>query len=579
MTEPPPETDDPGRIVPDSAAPEPSPIETSAAAAEGHRAHGHAEEPKWLKAWYGRALMSGLTGLVLSALFSALVVLGLTFNWPGFRALERVGVDASMKAFVQLAEFMDRPEPKKAQKLLFIDVDEAACLRFSKTKEACQVDQPVPTALLVAIAQAAKKTEASVIMIDVAPPEDPKDRQALYAALSTDAAKPAQTGPWFIAPAWTRSADADNSAMVMTNPATDHPSPAGRLRFAAFSTFGDPQAGDGVIRHYPLAVAKRAPGEKESSGWLPSAPFLAYLLLDSCHAAMADCFFFPGSGRACSRSDIDAAARFMTRYDLGPEPDPHVALNRIFYSLPSLAQLSRTLPPDASKAPGACRSESPIHYHGRYERICASDQLAPEAPAFDFNPNLFKGRIVVVGNGSATGRDLHSTPIGVMSGPEILLNATRTLTDFAPLRQQDNSGAMITRLGPALQTFGTKLISGMFGAAIMTAAWGFIYLTLRTPQIPSFMKQVLCLMFFTGGMSLVAWLEIAHMAGELKEAPETGQLVDFLLPILVLGVEGYTHVAHLLMEGIEGVLSAIATWMTRISVALFSKPKSSEPGT
>ncbi len=65
----------------------------------------------------------------------------------------------------------------------------------------------------------------------------------------------------------------------------------------------------------------------------------------------------------------------------------------------------------------------------------SSGYAAKSPGCFRSQKEYYKGKIVVLGSSRAETMDHAQTPIGVMSGSELILNATRAFLEFKPLEQ------------------------------------------------------------------------------------------------------------------------------------------------
>jgi hypothetical protein len=471
--------------------------------------------------------------------FSAIVVIGLAGDiWP-FPALERTGVDLGMRLFAGYSELTGDLAPSR--RFLFVDIDPQSCRAFVTPAEsqagACAVDRPAPVQLINAFIQAVQQTAAKVVVLDIAQVDQPNGSGVAPPLRIADDPK----GPWFIAAERVRpSADPKNPTLEVGAPAGGER--AKRLRFAIFDTVLDPSANDGLIRHYPLTFqvhrASTAPGEIRGA---PSGPFLIDLLADDPSGAVADCLFAtgpctpPAEERAHRLSDtlhLKAAARDGARHDA------------IFYSLPALDP--------ATPGPDGSSPASASPFPGRYDMKLASSLLAPAEPGrprrfVPLNPFQFDDRIVILGGVTAASNDLHPTPLGVLSGAEIVVNAARTLMDFPSYISAPTEHGVLHWV----EIFGEKVSSGCIGALVMLTFWAAIhFVRQRFPSLRSATAAaVVC--FFIIGMCVVLISELWNLARELGSAGRTGARVDFLIPMLVVGLEGYTHAAWAFVERIE----------------------------
>lgn len=487
-------------------------------------------------AWWRKAILVSVTGLVFSLALSALMSLGAALRIAPLMALERAGVDFAMKTYVAFAPWVDPGfEGEAAQAYAFVDVDLAACRPFSVSgDEACLRDKPIPPTLIMDFARSAKTSGARVVIVDVEPPEAEEDRTALYESLARGA------GPWFVVPLPSRpnfSADAVDLTIDWREPGQPMLA-SGRLRLAPMVTTTDPAAGDGIVRHFPILARVRGANGARTK-WLPTAPYLAAILADPNQAAAADCLFYRSDAADCAA--VAPSRKLAAMVAVGQELSTR---NRILYSLPGLsandrqsAELFRT------------------RYIGRYERFVASRLMTDGR--FDIPEGLLSGKIVVLGTSAPQGDDWHPTPIGALSGPEIVLNATRAFGEFSPLKETTRGASRSARISEAWSRFSAKFGGTLLGALIMTPAWLGIYWLMSRPRLHQALKRLACVAIFVLFLGAIVILEIVTGVAALRHGAQVGQITDLLTPLLGLGLEGYAEGAKAFTEMAERAVLAV----------------------
>lgn len=475
------------------------------------------EEP-----WWKRALIVGFAGLLFSLSMAFLISMGSSLRIAPFVAIERTGVDLGQRTYVAFAPWLDPGfQSGSGASYAFVDVDAEACRWFSADPQDCLTDSPVPTALITDFARSAALSGAKVVIIDVAPPEDPADRASLLAALSRP------TGPYFIAPLSSRP-DLSGGTLAQRLDRQGSLTPRlaqGRLRLAPIATAADIGAGDGVIRHFPLLTPIRE-GEGQPDRWLPSAPFLAAMLAEPETAQAMDCRFYGAVAVDCD--SLDRSVRIEPALALGRDP---ALRNRIQYSLPSLAALS-------SQEESRLRSR----YLGRYDRYPASGLL--DETGFSIPEGVLTDRIVVLGSSQAQGNDWHATPLGAMTGSEIVLNATRALVEFSPLSEAAGASSPARQLLQGLTAFLAKLQGIGLGAMIMTLCWLTIFGLNERMKRRGRLSSLLSVLLFVGFMGALFVLEVFAGLGALRGSKGPVQAVDLLTPVVALGLEGFAEAAR-----------------------------------
>jgi hypothetical protein len=506
--------------------------------------------------WRLRALVASLAGLAFSLTLSAVIVLAEIWGVPGAAEIEQAGVDLTMSVFQSHAWITDPPaRPGAAHtRYALIDVDAGACEAFSDV-QSCNAKEPIPLALVMAFARAAQASHAKVVVIDWQP-NDTKARTEAIRQLQALAASPrGLAGPWMIAPLDSRAEELADATIQETADLKRLESGAdGRLRLAAFRTSTDVGGHDGVIRRYPLMTHIDDPSS-QADRWLPTAPFLAALLANDATAAAADCRFYRA---ARSGAPCPASPRLERLAALGA--DAHVD-NKIFYTLPNFSA-----DPDAD----------PAHvYAERYHYIKAGDLLT-NGRFGDLSQQL-EGRIVVLGSSAPQAEDLHITPIGRMSGPEILLNATRAIAEFSPIEASREAGGW-----PGLwREIGERVRAALIGLCAFAPAWLVIYWLQRHGK-PKGRRAALArglgaTAAFVAALGLALAAEFALEIYELRPSVQAGVLINGLTPVLALGLEGFAEAAKALQAMFEWV--AERALLAAPALLLLIRPKPKRPTT
>lgn len=499
-------------------------------------------------AWWRKALLVSVTGLVFSLALSALLTLGAAFRAAPLMALERAGVDFALKTYVAFAPWVDPGfDSPMAQGYAFVDLDLAACRPFSPDgDQACLRDQPAPPALIMDFARAAQTSGAKVVIVDIEPPDDQADRDALYRSLSRE------TGPWFVAPMPSRpNFSPDTLDLTIDWPQAGQPVLAnGKLRLAPMATTTDPAAGDGIVRHFPI-LARVRDAEGTHSQWMPTAPYLAAVLADRGQAPVADCLFYRRGAQDCLGVSPSGKLAEMT----ATGRDTSIR-NRILYSLPGLSD-------EADQSTEFLRAR----YLGRYERFVAS-RLMTEG-RFEIPEGLLAGKIVVLGTSAAQGEDWHPTPIGPLAGPEIVLNATRAFGEFTPLKETVRGASLTSRLAEAWSRYAAKFGGTFLGALVMTPCWLGIYWLMSRSRLKPALKRLGSVSLFLLFMIAIIILEMVTGVAALRHGAQSGQITDMLTPLLGLGLEGYAEGAKAFTDMAErGVLAVFG-----IGARLFPRRK------
>lgn len=501
--------------------------------------------------WWTKALVAALAGLIFSLTMSAILSLGSAFRVPPLVAVERSGIDFGMLAYTA---FTGRPNPSAGgSRYVFVDVDRDACEAFSEPPEACAGGRPIPAALTIGFAEAARSSGASVVVIDVRVPDDEVERRRLAAALAVP------DGPWVIASLSVRPRASVQQMEVVADVNTllgassSAPVRSGRLLLAPFVTTTDAYAADGTIRHYPVLERIEGLGLEGLPRWLPSAPFLAASLAQPESADAVLCRYYGTQASPCpdfGAGKTSTVLRFGERTDLR---------NRIFYSLPSLAAA------DSSQ-----RSTYRERYLGFYDRFEASALM--EDGVFSWPPDLMKGAVVVFGTSAPEGHDWHVSPLGPMAGPEILLNATRAFTEFSPLAEPSVSASASERFASAWRSFATKVGAMATGTLIMLMGWFLIFWVGDCwTAVPLWVRKILCVTAFILVMVVTALIELITGISSLERNAQVSNATDLLTPMLALGLEGFAEAARSFAQAAE----ALVAWALARGLSLSKRFKRS----
>jgi hypothetical protein len=518
-----------------------------------------------------RAFVATLSGALFAALVAALLVLMQAIGVRPVRAIEQAGIDLSMWMYANVGWFAGK-QPQ-GLRYAFVDVDRAACKAFldGASPAACSSDNPVRSALVVDLVRALRAAGAAVVVVDVVPPTPPRERDAWRSAMV------AEDGPWIVAPLHARPGDECGDGLSLHGERQADIVPhhaAGRLRLASVATRLDPTLGDGVVRHYP--VASRLLLEGEAPRWVPTVPMLAAVLARAGPAAALDATWYAPARPSSARLDCAAATALVasaplrasdTRFDAQDAAGPEVV--RFFFSLPGLSTMD-----DAE------RRRIELRHALVYERYVASrlledgctHQLDALAPAFTgcfaVRRSLFEGKLVFIGASSATALDRAQTPAGPMSGPEILVNATRGFAEFPVLRSPDT-----------LTMLASKMKGLIVPVMISLPTWWLIFrwcdgwqaretsLALRrrhaARRLATIAREAGAVLLFVAGLLLTAWWELGEMVQDLSQANSRVEPVEVLLPMLAMGLEGYAAFAKAVEQKFHQLASALVGWGIR----------------
>ncbi|GAO53201.1 CHASE2 domain-containing protein [Novosphingobium sp. MD-1] len=446
--------------------------------------------------WLRRAAVHAGAGLLFSLVVSVCVTIGLAAGFTSIAAAERAGADFTSRIFVFLlggGEASGSP----ADRYALVDVDPAACAAFAPAGQ-CDSGRPIPDRIIVPLVKAIASKGASAILVDVPLPGDDGERKAMCGALAQI------DGPWIVLPYDTRP-DQNSNGLVAANDGCT--STGGRIRMAAFATV-TAASGDGLVRDYPAQVLQRFASRPTARPVrVATAPALA--------------------------------AQLVTGRDGHPSPPPGMPPRQgtgIFYSLPPVS--AGLTGPDADNA---------LEYLVASRMLNGQDFVVPK--------DRLAGRTVIISSTSAQGLDTHLTPLGPLSGGEVLLNATRTYVHYRP------STALAGQLDPAqaIDTLLAKARSALLPAMVVLIAVfarEAIVSTLRVSGmiLPILVSSLSLVIFFSGFV-----LDIIEGVTGIEEAARAGRQVDLVTPAILTGLDLYRELANSLMKLFESWIVALIT--------------------
>lgn len=484
--------------------------------------------------WWQKALLSSVAGLIISLILNFLLVLGLWVNVGWLKAIERNGRDFGMQF---LAGFKSGHQAPLSPGYVFVDVDKTTCEKFANGTRRCELGNPLSAELIAAFVEGAKASDVGVLVINRQPFDTMQERQVVERALDIAS----QT--WVIAPVMGRPAGPNGDMYGDCELDLIGCKTISHFRLASFVAGSDGDAGDGIIRQYPT-LTKVVNGSNVRI--LPSAPYLASLLIGAEEKVLAqvNCLYF---NIGCNASIINGTLKVAS-----PNGRKESFANSISYSLPSLAMLEE-IDPNSRQV----RALAAVNY----VRVLASDLLDAGQTHFKSRPDKLKGRFVVLGSSLGTALDWYSTPIGPMTGSELIINATRSYVEYRPkdglpLQAQSLSYSDILK---------GKMKVVLEGFCIMTIAWFGIYYILDKCSKRKFMIRAMAIcisiILFCSGIIVAGCVELMNLSAHLESGLAIGMPIDVLTPIFILGLEGYAEgmkavlhfFEHALVLGVTGV--------------------------
>jgi len=532
--------------------------------------------------WWVKAIHASLVGF-LFAVFVAMILVGLYVAGFSFaKDLEQSGIDLGMKLN------SDRSSTSMPYEYVFVDVDQEACKRFldkqSDLDPECLTSKPVPTSLIIDFVRAASESQAAIVIVDVNPPE--KNEEQEREALTRELAKNMDSSKtWIIAPIYGRPGESKNGLVVNGDPRFDIVSShsQGQLRLASVATYAE----SGIVRVYPTASCLVT---NEGQRWVPTIPYLAALLINLPTAAVADQLYFDNQvntnrygvikdenycGLLQPSENIKNKPNYALEFFDPLAPDQTPSIIQFFFSLPGFSTYA-----DIQERKSVEIKHDP--YYQRYEAgklidpNCNHQQIdghSTNPGCFTVRDDLYKNKIIVLGSSRAQAMDQVQTPIGPMSGSELILNATRAFLEFKPLIQP-----------PPLTMLADKFIGIMIAAIPMFIAWGLIFaywpvtrwmrccLWLKSRHsswsilrrchwgILDLVRPFIVVIIFGTGIGVAYFLEVNHLFHLLKQ----GVAVDLLFPAIALALEGFAEGAKIVLLTLHGFVENLTRYSKHI---------------
>lgn len=494
------------------------------------------------------AFLATITGFLFSLMVTAVIGLALYFRVPAAVAVEQAGIDFGMRWAA--AWYPDSLKGRSRAGFVFVDVDPRACASFEPARpRRCATANPVSATLAAAFVRAAAAGGAAAIVIDVEPSPDAAERLILARALE------AAPRPLIIVPVPGRPADPLlGSAVDGVGPVIEYdpdlsPIPGvarANVRLAVFAAATAGPVEDGRVRSSAALASVRLPGGTTVA--LPTAAYLASRVGDPRSLASLDCTFYRvGCGAVAARPGLGRSTPIAVGRQIP-----------ILFRLHSLALAKR-----ASQG-GGLRSADMVDrlelkYSGTYRHVFASELLEGRGSFTSdrrYYSNGAGASVVILGSSSPSGFDIHQTPLGPMSGAEVMLNAALSFRGFDHLAPEPAEARGAAALAADVAS---KVWAAVKATPLLFVAWVSIFSILRRGRgrngFGRALSRVVAVAIFVAIMILSIALEMRSNASALPARFAEGRAVDFFTPLMALGLEAYADAGSFILEKLKNVSS------------------------
>lgn len=274
----------------------------------------------------------------------------------------------------------------------------------------------------------------------------------------------------------------------------------------------------------------------EQEARYPGQARVAFPVADSAIRRYQKCFTTWGSAKRLESLPYQVAITVNGKPKCDAERDsPSIADDeRIIYTLPSLEAHA-----DSGPEIGARAFKLKEIYKSVYTRCLAVNLWNP---ASQCNlPETYENTVVVVGASNPFRRDRHYTPLGMMSGAEVVINATRSFLLYPDQKVKSLTAKMWKK---AWITFACSLVwlaYHLFHHRM--AIHGNTHLSVLARIRIWVLNAAAFLVTLAAVVVLAIWLSF--------DPDNSTPNLDVLLPVLAIGLETYADFSKWLLDGIK----------------------------
>ena len=449
------------------------------------------------RSWLMIGTVKGIASAMASALISAIVVLGLAFGIEPFVSLEEAGADLTNRLYVELAASDADVQDPERDSFAFVDIDTASCIAFSPPTE-CSAGSPIPDDIVVPLVKATIAAGAKIVIVDIALPSEAKAFSQFINALER------LEGADIILPLATRPTSGPG-LVTASIPRVNSDS----IHFAVFATVVD-DARDGRIRTY--APSFRVEDVEGNARQVSTAPAMAANLL------------------------MDRQFPYLDEPPL-----------TIFYSFPTMTGIGEAQAFDRG-----------YRFKRLFRHYQASRLIADGAIRFPSGRPL-AGRTTIISTSQAQGHDRHLTPVGVMSGAEVIVNATRAFAFFPNVNRNYAKMPFST-----LAKVWTKKLDAMILPALLLLPF-FVFREWLVRKAAASQRiwaaTPLMLLAWFGVLAGTLTMEISSGISDALIGARSGIAVDLITPVLLIGLDVYREVISWIIRTTEEAIFRLLQWI------------------
>jgi CHASE2 domain len=484
--------------------------------------------------WRQKAILVSIAGFVVSIFTNLLIGLLLEIGFIPVNEMRNMGKDFGMQMYVQLKPYITKHKIG-GPSFIFIDIDANLCEEFNdKDNINCKAKNLINGDLGSKLIKWADGSGAKLIIFDNAGNLNNSENKLITATA-------ANTHATVIAPISGRVEINNEGPIRYRNPADDvMPQTAlGNFRLASFSAYSDDKYQDGKLRKVIYEERYFDAFDMQTIKKIPTVFYYAASIFDGSDNGKVDCYYY-------YQNCTNASKITQRSYDKNNNELLNLRKAQpIGFSIKSLVHQNSDNVTDEMEGSEIV-----------YTRLVGSDLFKADPSLTQFRPDLASGKIVIIGSSAQTGYDNVMTPIGPMAGPEVLINAIRSVYFRIHINHENENDKN------KVSEFATIFLSSLKGTFIMAFAWFGIFYIAQIKDKRNIIEEMLLAIsvtiIFLLFTAIVLCLEIITLSHEAGSGIYNGDFVDTLTPLILLGSEGYIEAMKWIVEKVEKALICVS---------------------